>query len=434
MKKSAIIHLVWLGIAIVAYSLGSRSGEQGADDAASKSETRGGANRLNPSGLGEPKQKDRQTAAGSQGTKPQSISTNDLLSALAKNPSEFERRLIYNQLVEAISNENGEEIFKQLASMEDANHPKDQIELLLFVWGKRGGSEAVELPLDFFDVEGHWENGETRAFLRSRLLAGWASTQPQAARAWLRSLKTSDPDLFETSRGTLEEGMFKGLMANDMDLASDFIVQLSEDGATDRANDFLKVLAHERAESEGFEAASQWSENLSDSQNKATAMTSIAFNYTKTDPQRTAAWAERYATEDWAADVVSRVAEEWAENDPEASIAWLETLPEGAGRSKASFTAFREWVRRDSIGASSYILEMERSPARDNAVIALAQTIERNDGEAAVKWAGEIGEPEIRQKAQTSAAVNWMKQDEAAARAWLESSDLPQSVKDKIAP
>ena len=62
----------------------------------------------------------------------------------------------------------------------------------------------------------------------------------------------------------------------------------------------------------------------------------------------------------------------------------------------------------------------------------LAQNVLRKDPEGALAWAGTISEDQMRTRTVTDLVRNWMRRDADAAGKWVQTSQLPVDVKQKL--
>ena len=177
-RNLVIIHLLWLVIAIAAYVIGSSSHPGSPDDPVAPA-IGGGRVELDdrldalgdsPSGTGEDPR--RALKVQSEG-----FEVGHLVGQALQNPNPLERSLAFAKLLERVDRGNGAEIFQAL---KDGKASREQLRLFLFAWGGKAGREALESVAEELE-------GDARRFYQDQILAGWASTEPQAAIAWAQA-------------------------------------------------------------------------------------------------------------------------------------------------------------------------------------------------------------------------------------------------------
>jgi hypothetical protein len=129
-------------------------------------------------------------------------------------------------------------------------------------------------------------------------------------------------------------------------------------------------------------------------------MRSIAFEYSRTDPQGALKWAVQNAGAQYAGDAVGMAMGMWARQDPEA--------------------------------ASTYLNQLPVNPVRDAAVSSFAGMAVRDDPEGAIAWANTIADAATRTQTLADVARRWYRQDPEATTTWLANSGLSSEVQRSI--
>ncbi len=336
----------------------------------------------------------------------------ELGEQMLTDPNPMRRHLAFNRLLAGLTPENAEAIRAYVGKLP---HDSQQFRDFHYAWGAVAGSEAV------------LHGKETRERDMATTLAGWASADPGAARAWLESLGSGDGyDLND-----LRMGLVAGLLDIDRTAAANYVLGLGEAGDP-QASRMMSSVASEMLRYEGLDASIAWSENLPEGALRYAAMDRVANSWVARDPQGAAEWAEQFAGEPSGARVVEEVADEWAERDPQSSVGWLLTLEQGEGRQWGMRSAFDEWARRDSMAASEYLVAMPASADRDAGISGLVNRIARNDPQAAIAWAGEIGSATTRERALVQAGQSLARRDRDAAAAWVATSGLSAEAQQRV--
>ena len=188
MKKTLLVHGAWFLAAITAFVLGSQLFPAGRDskEADMKSEVRtsgvggklgssggsrgsltGGTGGLNVSGAG------GSVGGGRDGRA--ALSDEDIVSIgeqFRESSSPIDRRLAFSRLLEGLTPENAELVREQIAHLHERSAEFREFH---YAWGAVAGEDAIMFGAD------------TEKDDMSSALAGWASTNPDAALAWFGS-------------------------------------------------------------------------------------------------------------------------------------------------------------------------------------------------------------------------------------------------------
>jgi len=421
-------HLCWAAFAVFAFGVGAMlDREDTADvrearDAVSKSGVDRGES--GAGSYGQTKSRGNagtRKASGSDSGGPgqgqwASLLTEEQIAAVAReafrdgNP--LVRRRAFDRLLENLTSENAKDMLVHLKKNRVGG---DQWRDFHYAWGTIDGKAAVE----------HASKSEDRDL--SYTMAGWASTYPEAAIAHLSNLPEEDKRYYHH----LQEALVSGMADNDTARATDYVLQLANEG-NDRANHLFGVVTREVVSSVGIEEAAQWSQNLPDGDLKGAALDSVAHSFTNRDPEAAAQWVEQFAGQSFADRAIEEVGDEWAERDPASAVNWLETLSEGRGQNMGLHSAFGEWAQRDPVAAGERITAMPRSPQRDAAISGFSRRVSYSDPGAAIEWANSIAEESSRVRALTHAGQQLFRRDRTAAEAWVGSSGLPPQAQQAV--
>ena len=434
-KKPLIGHLCWAGVAVTAFVLGSmRDG----DDSSGRF-----GDRKNPSGKGDvrktnPGSRGGEMAGGSlsgSGGRPgfagnarlegspgrergsagqplSDVQIETISNEAFRHGNPLVRRRAFDRFLEALTADNAKDL---LVHLKENRVDRDQWRDFHYAWGMIDGQAAVE----------HAAKSEDRDL--SDTMAGWASSYPEAAVAHLNNLPEEDKRYYHH----LQEALVSGMADNDTARATDYVMQLANEG-NERANHLFGVVTREVVSTVGIDEAARWSESLPDGELKGAALDTVAHRYTNRDPESAAQWVEQFAGQSYADRAIEEVGDEWAERDPASAVNWLETLTEGRGQSMGLHSAFGEWAQRDPVAAGERISTMQRSPQRDAAISGYSRRISYTDPGAAIEWANSIAEESSRVRALTHAGQQLTRRDRAAAEAWVASSGLPPEARQAV--
>jgi len=343
----------------------------------------------------------------------------------------LEANKMFADLLLNLTADNAREIFDALreGGGADANFGRD-MGLFLQAWGRLDGQKAIEAVADLGG------DGRRRAFGSMSAMEGWASSDAEAAKAYVASAESG------WEKGMMSQGLISGIARMDPSAATEYVLELDaarqaegEQPGDDRWRGFaidrqMQVIAEAQLR-RGTDDATSWAESLPEGDLKAAAFDQVAENFVKNDPAAAAKWVEEHASSDYAQRAVREIAEEFGRTDPEAAIAWAENLPEES-QGNALAETLDQWTRSDPVEASKYLQDMQESPARDAAVQSFARQLDREDPAAAADWAASISDEGKRNETMESVGSSWMRTDPEGAKAWLPTSGLSPEAQQKI--
>ena len=161
----------------------------------------------------------------------------------------------------------------------------------------------------------------------------------------------------------------------------------------------IQVVSHDAARNNPDMVAG-WITQMPDGANKNRACEMLLAQWSDQEPDRAAAWVQQLPDDQNKMFQISWVVSHWAQQDPVASAQWLDTLPSGK--------------------------------ARDNADVTYAWKMVSTQPSAAFDRAAAISDPVTQQKVLGYLYKREVSADPGAANAWLQKSNLPDDVKQKI--
>ena len=322
------------------------------------------------------------------------------------------RREAFAKLLAGLTVENALEVREQIAHLDaDSAEFRD----FHFAWGKIGGADAVlhGAGTDKQDM------GPT--------MAGWASANPAAARAWYDALpeKSEKPP----RREQMKEAIVHGLAIADPAKAVEFVTALGAAGDP-RARQMMGIVTDKMLQSAGPATAAAWATALPEGELRGHALFEVARAQVRADPAKAAAWAAPLAGDKNGSSVIYGISTEWGGRNGAAAVKWLDTL---SGNQSASYgPAVAGWAKADPLAASQYISAMRPSENRDYAIGGLVYSHRWEDPAATITWANEIKDTKRRQEVLTLAAEAYTRKDPAGAAAWLPASGLPDATQQRL--
>ena len=303
------------------------------------------------------------------------------------------------------------------------------------------GSQTVELALlvDWWarhDPEGaftwlHQRRRDGNPVLLATVVRSWASRAPNAATRAVSAL----PERRDAAMRPLIRALVQGWNASGAPGVEEYLSALPSDVNRQAG---LTALALDKAWRSGVEETVRWAEALPDDDAardfKQLAFRRVAGAITDIDPIQASAWAEKERAGEWGTGLARSVAQKWAREDGEAAMNWLRGLPDSnsADIARAFEEGYRGWLSGEPDHARAWLREQELDASLDPVVAIYAKSLSRDDAEAAISWAERIGDEGRREEALEKIALAWLHRDPDPARAWLEASELPEAVVERV--
>lgn len=368
----------------------------------------------------------RRESSGSGSSLPgtgSALTADQMTSALQSVMQETDplvRQRRFAELLESLTPENAEAAVRALQEAPRSRWSWGQeFGLLTYAWGRIDGEAAVAFARE--------QEGRTREWTMTSVLAGWAKANPLEAMSWIDGVEDAG------ERHNFTRGLVYGLAQRDVNQATDYVLTLSSKG-DERAAEYMGSIARHQL-SQGYESAAAWSDSLPDGPLKASALDTIAGDYARRNPEDAAAWVSQYAESADGARAIREVSEEWAERDPTKAIEWVSTLPEGSNRTQALSEAISEWAERNPTASGEYLAALPGGEERDMAISAYARRVLREEPEGALAWTLSIGNEEVRNRTIVHNVREWAQRDLAGAARWMKQADLaPEVVAEIKAP
>jgi hypothetical protein len=234
---------------------------------------------------------------------------------------------------------------------------------------------------------------------RSRVLMGWASVDPEAARAWVEA----HPEL--AAANDTWYGIIQGICQTDLDAAT----RLALEKQPKNLASALGVIAQQASRRGLLDGLQQWFESLPEQAEGSTSPRSIASHYVSMAIQRrgdeaAAEWLTTQADKPWRVDDdISRVARTWSEKNPPAAAQWLASLPAGPNPATpypGLANCVEAWLKRNPDEVAIWLEQNRNVSFYDSAAAGVARYYDRQgDPTAAQQWASSIKSEVIRKKA-----------------------------------
>lgn len=317
----------------------------------------------------------------------------------------------FSLLLKELTPENAPAAFKTIRETVTGFEAMRFLPMLNYAWGSIDGKSALEAMKDL------GMTGPEGMFANATTLAGYASTDPEAARKWLDENHSEGP-----TRGILERAYVAGLARSDLAEATRYVESLPED---QRAG-YIDLLIEQKIK-DGITQSADWALSLSDPAMKTAALDRVAQQYARQDPATAANWVKLYASESYGKNAVATIAQEYANRAPADALRWAATLPNGESQNEAYSRIFQEWGRSDPTTASETLNSLPPGTSKDQAISSFTRTIARENPEDAIAWASTIGDSATREAAQIEVVQRWRFTDAEAANQWAAANLSPEA-------
>ena len=418
-EKTILVHGAWSVAVVLAFVVGkSMTGGGGVEEAVYGE---GSRVEISVSGAGRAVKAGERVGADGEGDavdlivrRGGKLSSADIVELGQRFKAELDpikRRLAFARLLEGLTVENAKQIREQIEHLDDDS---PEFREFHYAWGAIGGEESV------------LNGADTRKQDMAATLAGWASTDADAALAWFGGLPEGKYD-----QNGFSYALVHGLSNGDPDRAAAYVLGLAEAGDK-RAEGMLGIVTGKMMQSLGASNAARWAEGLPEGNMRSSAMGRVADRLFHEDKDAAIEWAATFGGSEDGKRVVEAVGREWSERDPAGAVGWLESLADGSGKTSGYRTAMREWAGRDPKAASEYLVAMPQSGDRDHAIGGFVGRLAWEDPVSAIQWAGEIGDGGHREEVLMQAGQAYYRKSPEAAVEWLVGSGLSEAAQAKV--
>ena len=227
--------------------------------------------------------------------------------------------------------------------------------------------------------------------------------------------------------------MIRGVVVEDLDMASSLLFSLPESQVRDDALEVILGQLH----AETPERAREWALAIENSEGnleiRAKALAMVAKNMAINNPAEAAEWIASVND----ADAFSRVAEEISYHryrvDPEGTKEWIATLPSWA-IGEAATAVVEASTKQDPIETAQWMSELLNTNPEggfDEAIEVLVEEATQIDPQISAEWITGLTSERNQERLYHKVLSEWLENSEDNnAQAWIEfrSSDLPESI------
>lgn len=332
----------------------------------------------------------------------------------------LKRSLAINTLLNSLTPENALEI----AAVFDAAHQTgarytEEHKMFMRAWGAVDGANALRHALD--------QAGETKGSpVVLSAIAGWATTDPTAARDWVENLEDGQ------AKEDIIVGLLDGWAIVDHESASRYIESRPRTPARNRAR---QMLLERALMTGGIPAAQNWFRTINGEDNnkmyKQLAFDELTTRMLAHDPLAVADYIKANDGENHTRGrAIRNTARTIASTDPAAAIDFVTSLENlRPGQLTGTYSDIvHEWAQADPGAAGNWLNTQADHPRHDVMVNRYISSIADLEPALALQWANTIDNDNRRRSSQMIAAASLLKAEGDAAIPTLKAAGLTDAM------
>ena len=166
--------------------------------------------------------------------------------------------------------------------------------------------------------------------------------------------------------------------------------------------------------------AINWGQSLGDEDERNRALTAVANEAVRVDPQTALQLAVGLPADSQRDDLIRRAAMEWAAGDVTNAVAWAEQIPDATLRATVMAGEAVAWAKQAPESAATLaVQELPAGRLQEDTVVSIIQRWAEQQPEAAAAWVALFPEGPLRNVAIENLVVQWSQKDAAGAQQWL---------------
>ena len=305
------------------------------------------------------------------------------LSAVLAETDPVQHRALFMHWLTSLTADEGATSAQQLWALPgDVNEITERKKLFCYAWGQRDGAAAIEFT--------RTQPGAGKVAALGAALAGWASRDPEAAKAWIAArLEPGEQLMYSWA-------LVEGWARKDPAAATAYALSMKE---LPNAGRFIQTIALEQV---------------------------------RRDAPNAGAWALSLPEGSLRNAAVEEIATHWSRTSPKAAADWARMLPGTTLAIPALKNATTEWARQDAPAAGIWLNQLPPSTLRDQAVASYCQVLAVQNLDTISQWAQTITDTSLREQSLLHIAGEWMSRNESATLAWLPNSGLSPAAVEKL--
>jgi hypothetical protein len=351
----------------------------------------------------------------------------DTVARLLSDTDPLRRMAGITDLLQGVTAENAKDLLAVFQNNRGRGPERDQeFGLFLEAWSRVDGPSAIEWvttnssPSSFGGFGGPGggrggrggggPGGEWQDRMNTfRVLSGWASTDPEAARTWAATKgegQEENPYLI---------GVVNGLARTDVGAATELLSTMSYGRmrgiAADRVIESVMV--------NGADAGIGWARGIADEQLRDGVMARLADRISETDPARSLSLLGDIKDPERKTDTVRDVVSNWVRTDANAAATWVQNLDDPALKVEAQTSMVQSWARRDADAAAKWLDAQPKGPELDKPIMAYVERTSMRDPQKALLMANSISDEQTRRTTLEQIMGRWMEFDPEGANKFL---------------
>ncbi|MFZ0616143.1 MAG: hypothetical protein WAN16_06800 [Chthoniobacterales bacterium] len=336
---------------------------------------------------------------------------------IKKAKAELNERKVYMLQHDAVQSLDPSQI---LDALSEANSMKTSLErqqlrnMLLSRWVERDPKAALAYAQGIGNVT---EKSDAIGSVAS----SWGFQDFAAAKAWVESLPPG------TLRNRAMDHILYGLARKDPATAMGIASSLPGDQGISSQRYALNEWADKDAD-----AALNYVSKLPNGDAKDRALNQMIYKIAENNPAKAIDLLDLIPPGNQQNQAIDTIAANWAMNDKKAALDWANQQTDPEIKSRILDGAIRAMQTTDPKGALEVAQSLPVGKSRDNKIIVSLFSMAQSDPQSAIGLASGMEDADLRSKAQQSVVTRWMRVDPAAAAQWVNSSSLPQDMKNRL--
>ncbi len=328
------------------------------------------------------------------------------------------------EMLQEVTPENAKDLLAVFQNNRGRGPDRDQeFGLFLEAWSRVDGPAAIEWVTTNSSPTPSWGPGGGRGgrgggpgggewqdrMNTFRVLSGWASADPEAARSWAATKgegQEENPYLI---------GVVNGLARTDVNAATELLSTMSYGRmrgiAADRVIENVMV--------NGPDAGIGWARGIADEQLRDGVMARLADRISETDPARSLSLLGDIQDPERKTDTVRDVVSNWVRTDAAAAVSWVQNLDDPALKVEAQTSMMQSWARRDADAAAKWLDSQPKGPDLDKPILAYVERTSMRDPQKALLMANSISDEQTRRTTLEQIMGRWMEFDPEGANKFL---------------
>lgn len=283
------------------------------------------------------------------------------------------------------------------------------------IWMRSDPGEALALVEGFSDEE-------TRLKAMESLVDPWSEQDFDGAMAWVRQRPAG------TRRDALVEAVLRDLVREDPRSAIDYVDLISSES---RQDSLINAIAKSWVKDD-IVSALAWGREQVDPSIRGAVWSGIVEGIAEGKRPQDAVSILDELPADRRAEAVRLVAQRWAFRDPRSAVDWALREANEDSRLNGLNVALTRWIETDSETWQEWMKKFPNGPRRDEVIEQSLNSLTRKDRFQAMELASRMTDAKRRNSHLESLAADWMRADSVSAIDWIQKSNLPPDIQNRL--